>query len=379
MAENGRGRFDEALLDRLREEHRLSDFFEKCGVQLRRAGREWIGLSPFNVERTPSFTVKDDAGFYHCFSSGMHGDIFDAVQHFKGLDFPGAVEFLSGGRQEVTPEERARIQARRKEREEREKADRQRTMSRIERTFDNARPIIGTYGEDYLVRRGLDVDASWVFDLRFVDRLPYYGFADADVNELSELGAYPAMVAAIRDVDGVMIGMHRTYLDGDVPVKLTPPGDPKRNRAKKISGETSGGMIRLSEIGGRLATGEGIETTRAWFQVRGCPAGVSIASAVSLGNLAGAAAGSIPHPAHPKKRIPNGEPDMDRPGVILPPHVETVLLIGDGDSDPPMTRQRLLVAARRFRGQGRDVYFHMAPSGKDFGDVLKEMRGSNAG
>ena len=374
MAENGRGRFDEALLDRLREEHRLSDFFEKCGVQLRRAGREWIGLSPFNVERTPSFTVCDQKGFFHCFSSGMHGDIFDAVQHFKGLDFPGAVNFLSGDRQEVTPEERERIRQRRKEREERERADRQQLMTRLERMWDNARPIIGTYGEDYLAGRGLDVDPSWTFDLRFFDALGYHGFPDEDAKEPRELERFPTMVAAIRDVSGAIIGIHRTYLDPERPVKLTPPGDRRRNRAKKILGDTTGGLIHLSKIGRRVAMGEGIETTRAWFEIKPRD-GVTIASAVSLGNLAGAAAGSLPHPEHPKKRIPNGEPDFDRPGVVLPPHVEEAILLGDGDSDPPMTRQRLLVAAKRFRSQGRDVFVHMAAPGKDFNDMLREARG----
>lgn len=378
MAENKRGRFDEALLERLREEHRLSDFFAQCGVDLRRAGREWIGLSPFNVERTPSFTVCDHKGFYCCFSSGMHGDIFDAVQHFKGLDFPGAVNFLSGDRQEVTPEERERIRQRRKEREERERADRQRLMSRLERMWDNARPIIGTYGEDYLSGRCLTVEPSWTFDLRFFDRLAYHGFRDGDVDDPCDLGAFPAMVAAIRDVSGAIIGIHRTYLDPERPVKLLPPGDRRRNRAKKIVGETSGGLIHLSKIGRRLAMGEGIETTRAWFEIKPRP-DVTIASAVSLGNLAGSASGSIPHPDHPKKRIPNGEPDLDRPGVILPPHVEEVILIGDGDSDKAMTRQRLRVAGNRFKHQGRDVLVHVAPDGKDFSDVWKEMRGSNAG
>ena len=374
MAESGRGRFDDAFLEKLREEHRLSDFFEGCGVHLRRAGREWIGLSPFNVERTPSFTVDDHKGRYYCFSSGMHGDIFTAVQHFMGLDFRAAVEFLSCGRQEVTPEERERIRRRKKERQERERVDRQRMMGRLERMFDNARPIIGTYGEDYLARRCLTVDPSWTFDLRFFDRLGYRGFRTAADKETEPLGEFPAMVAAIRDVSGVIIGIHRTYLDPAEPVKLRPPGDASRNRAKKILGDTSGGMIRLSQIGARLAMGEGIETTRAWFEIK--PRGdVTIASAVSLGNLAGAAAGSIPHPQHAKKRIPNGEPDPDRPGVILPECVKEAILLGDGDSDPPMTRQRLAVAGRRFRSQGRKVRAHMATRGCDFNDVLMRLRG----
>lgn len=376
MAAKG-GQFDPALLDKLREQHLLSDFFEQCGVSLRRAGGEWIGLSPFNFEKTPSFTVCDRRGFFHCFSSGQHGDIFDAVQHFKGLGFSEAVRFL-GGEQEITPEDRERIQRKRREREEREEAERQRTMSRIERIFDNARSIIGTYGADYLERRILTVDPSWTFDLRFVERLVYRGFRDEDADQTEELGKFPAMLAAIRDVSGAMIGLHRTYLDNEKPVKLMPPGDRRRNRSKKILGEVTGGMIRLSEIGPRLAMGEGIETTRAWFEMSKSRSGITIASAVSLGNLAGASAGSVKHPDDNRKRVPNGEPDEDRPGVILPPHVEEVILLGDGDSDPPMTRQRLRVAGNRFRAQGREVRVHMAPKGKDFNDIRIGRAARNA-
>jgi DNA primase len=64
-------------------------------VKLRRAGREFIGLSPFKAERTPSFTVNDRKGFYHCFSTGEHGDIFKFVMTTEGLSFVEAVEKLA--------------------------------------------------------------------------------------------------------------------------------------------------------------------------------------------------------------------------------------------------------------------------------------------
>lgn len=65
-------------------------------VALKKAGREWKGLSPFNQEKTPSFTVNDQKGFYHCFSSGKHGDQFGFVMETEGLSFPEAVEKLAG-------------------------------------------------------------------------------------------------------------------------------------------------------------------------------------------------------------------------------------------------------------------------------------------
>jgi hypothetical protein len=126
------------------------------------------------------------------------------------------------------------------------------------------------------------------------------------------------MVAAIRNPGGEIIGLHRTYLDRDAPRKLAPPGDPRRNKAKKVLGEQRGGMIRLSPDGPRLAVGEGIETSRAWFAMGYGGDDIAIGAAVSLGNLSGGAMGSAEHPIDPSKRVPNGIPDMDRPGMLLP-------------------------------------------------------------
>jgi len=64
-------------------------------VKLRKAGREWKGLSPFQQEKTPSFTVNDQKGFFHDFSSGKHGNIFDFVVETEGVSFPEAVERLA--------------------------------------------------------------------------------------------------------------------------------------------------------------------------------------------------------------------------------------------------------------------------------------------
>jgi DNA primase len=65
-------------------------------VKLTKAGREWRGLSPFNAEKSPSFYVNDQKQFYHCFSSGKHGDIFSFVMETEGLGFTEAVERLAG-------------------------------------------------------------------------------------------------------------------------------------------------------------------------------------------------------------------------------------------------------------------------------------------
>src|ERR1700744_3417517 len=75
-------------------------------VKLIRRGHEFFGLSPFSNERSPSFTVNDDKGFYHCFSTGEHGDVISFVMKTQNLTFPEAVERLAeeaGGRMAPQP------------------------------------------------------------------------------------------------------------------------------------------------------------------------------------------------------------------------------------------------------------------------------------
>jgi len=84
-------RFTPQFLDDLRARLPVSEVVGKR-VKLKKAGREWKGLSPFQQEKTPSFTVNDQKGFYHDFSSGKHGNIFDFVMETEGVSFPEAVE-----------------------------------------------------------------------------------------------------------------------------------------------------------------------------------------------------------------------------------------------------------------------------------------------
>jgi DNA primase len=88
-------KFSDSFLDEIRARLPVSQVVSRR-VPLKRAGREWKGLSPFNREKTPSFTVNDQKGFYHCFSSGKHGDIFTFLMEMEGLSFPEAVEKLAG-------------------------------------------------------------------------------------------------------------------------------------------------------------------------------------------------------------------------------------------------------------------------------------------
>ena len=86
---------------------------ERAGraVRLTRRGREHVGLCPFHSEKTPSFTVNDDKGFFHCFGCGAHGDVIGFAMRHEGLSFPEAVAALAGeaglALPERTPEARA--------------------------------------------------------------------------------------------------------------------------------------------------------------------------------------------------------------------------------------------------------------------------------
>ena len=87
-------KFSKSLLDEIREKIEISDVVGKK-VTLQKRGKEYIGLSPFQNEKTPSFTVNNEKKFYHCFSTNKHGDIFTFLVEVEGFTFPQAVEKLA--------------------------------------------------------------------------------------------------------------------------------------------------------------------------------------------------------------------------------------------------------------------------------------------
>src|SRR6476660_2393330 len=87
-------RFSPSFLDDLRARLPVSEVVGRR-VNLKKAGREWKGLSPFNKEKTPSFFVNDQKSAWFDFSSGKNGNIFDFVMQTEGVGFPEAVERLA--------------------------------------------------------------------------------------------------------------------------------------------------------------------------------------------------------------------------------------------------------------------------------------------
>ena len=88
-------RFTPQFLDELRARLPVSEVVGRR-VKLKKAGREWKGLSPFNKEKTPSFCVNDQKAMWFDFSSGKNGNIFDFLMLTEGVSFPEAVERLAG-------------------------------------------------------------------------------------------------------------------------------------------------------------------------------------------------------------------------------------------------------------------------------------------
>ena len=87
-------RFPEEFLNELKSRVRLSDVVGKK-VQLKKRGKDWVGLSPFSSEKTPSFYVHDDRGFYKCFSTQKSGDAITFLVETERLTFAEAVEKLA--------------------------------------------------------------------------------------------------------------------------------------------------------------------------------------------------------------------------------------------------------------------------------------------
>ena len=149
-----------AWLDELRARTVLSAVIAPS-VKLIRAGREWKACCPFHNEKTPSFTVNDDKGFYHCFGCGAHGDAIRFLTDQCGMPFMDAVKELAAkaGLDVPSPDPQAK-----------ERADRVSiltgVMAEVAKWYgEQLNGIAGADARDYLQRRGIDAAAAERFGL----------------------------------------------------------------------------------------------------------------------------------------------------------------------------------------------------------------------
>ncbi len=155
-------RFDERFIEELKARLRPSDIIGRT-VKLKRQGREFVGLSPFSKEKSPSFFVNDDKGFFHDFSSGKHGDIISFLQETERLSFVEAVSRLAGEAGMQLPAEDP--QAAEREQKRQGLAD---WMDLAQKWFAaNLRRSVGKAAREYLEKRGLPEDQWERFGLGY--------------------------------------------------------------------------------------------------------------------------------------------------------------------------------------------------------------------
>ncbi|MEQ8823759.1 MAG: DNA primase [Filomicrobium sp.] len=235
-------RFSPHLLDEIRARLPVSQVVARK-VNLKRQGRELVGLSPFKTEKTPSFTVNDQKGFYHCFATSEHGDIFTFLMKTEGLAFPEAVERLAEEAgvdlpkpEPMTPAAKEQVDAR------------QRLYDLVEasaRYFSaNLNSSDGAIARDYLERRGLSPETIADFRLGFAldgrthlkAHLAKAGFSERemiasgmliggeDIREPYDRFRYRVMFP-IMDMKGRVIAFGGRALSADQPAKYLNSND----------------------------------------------------------------------------------------------------------------------------------------------------------
>jgi DNA primase len=292
-------RFPPHILDEIRARLPVSSVVGRR-VQLKKAGREWKGLSPFKAERTPSFFVNDQKGFYKCFASGEHGDIFTFVMKTEGLEFVEAVERLAADAGVMLPKPEPRSQ-----RDVEQVDERARMLALVEASakFFEAQLAVsaGQEARRYVERRGLTRETIKRFRLGFAPagreilkaHLAKEGFS---VKEMAMSGMVIAgedisvpydrfrnrVMFPIEDLKGKVIAFGGRALDPDAPAKyLNSPETPlfhKGNqlynihRARPVAFETS----RIVVVEGYMDV---VALDQAGFQAAVAPLGTALTEA----------------------------------------------------------------------------------------------------
>ena len=157
-------KYPKDYLDEIKLRVKVSQVVSKS-VRLKKRGKEFIGLSPFKNEKTPSFTVSDEKGFYHCFSSGEHGNIFDFLMKTKSIGFGEAVRMLAmeAGMQ---PYKFSNFDEKREKRFKVYKSIFKEYLNFFKRQLFDSENIIAL---NYLSKRGLKKNIIEEFDLGYIN------------------------------------------------------------------------------------------------------------------------------------------------------------------------------------------------------------------
>ena len=214
-------------------------------VKLVRKGREYTACCPFHNEKTPSFTVNEAKGFYHCFGCGAHGDIIKFEMEANGLSFIDAVEKLA---------HKVGMQLPKLSSESKEQAEKRATaydiMEMAARFFEKMlRLPAGREGLDYLYSRGFDDKIISKFRLGFAPnnnglkaQLSSHGISDKEMAELGLL-TIPEnnrphdffrnrVMIPIMDKRGKIVAFGGRVMDGSQPKYLNSPETPVFNKRR---------------------------------------------------------------------------------------------------------------------------------------------------
>lgn len=318
---------------------------------LKRVAGELVGPCPGpGCGGTDRFSINPAKGVINCRRCGAKGDQIALVQLVLGLDFPAALEWVAGPRQELTPAERAelarRTEANRRAREAEAERHRRNAIQQARRIWSGAQPADESPVISYLMRRGIAPRGRLPRCFRFEPAARLVVPDEKRRGEFVKVHEGPTMLTAIQAPDGSLAGVHRTWIDLAQPkgkvIALHPFKAGEIVAAKKVYGSKKGSAIRLytPRDASCLVMAEGIETTLSALVARAIE-GAAFWAGVDLGNMAGA-----------RKLGPGlkyaGIPDLsDADAFVPPPWVRRLVFVQDGDSDPKLTRAKLLAGLRR--------------------------------
>ncbi len=349
-------RYPPAILDEIRARLPVSEVVRRR-VQMKKAGREWKGLSPFNQEKTPSFYVNDQKGFYHCFSSGKHGDIFDFLMETEGLSFPETVERLAADAGVALPKASAESV-----REEKRRAGLHEVMELatgfFQKEFAGRR---GTKAREYIERRGVSQGLLEQFRIGYApsDRYAlreYLAGRGISVEAMVEAGllvsgediAVPfdrfrdRLIFPICDSRGRVVAFGGRALSADVPAKyLNSPDTPLFHK---------GTMLYNAHQARKAAHEKGVVIAVEGYMDVIAMAGMGFANAVA----------------------PLGTALTEEQLSVLWRMAEEPILCFDGDKAGRRAAFRALDVAMASLPVGKSLRFAMLPQGQDPDDLARD-------
>nr|CRH06732.1 DNA primase [Candidatus Magnetococcus massalia] len=243
-------RFDQAFLELLRERVDIVDVIERQ-LPLKKRGSNWLGLCPFHQEKTPSFNVSQEKGFFKCFGCGAHGDAIEFVMRTKGVPFGEAVEELASGAGLQLPESGQRSPAAHAADKRRDQL--REVMEEAKRFFQGQlRAPNGRRAMDYLRRRGLSQELLSRYQVGFAppgwrNLLDFFGGGDLAAKRLVDNGLLiqkedgsrydrfrDRVIFPIHDSRGRCIAFGGRVLDESKPKYINSPETPLYNKGEVL-------------------------------------------------------------------------------------------------------------------------------------------------